>query len=152
MVAVLFALGLMAKPMLVTLPFVLLLLDVWPLGRVRLEHGQWPVWLKLAQEKLPLLVLAFASSLVTFLVQRQAGAVQNLGALTFGARLENALVSYAAYIGKMLWPARLAVFYPYEKILPASWVLGAVLLLAAVSIATIMMALRRPYLLVGWLW
>ena len=88
-----FALGLMAKPMLVTLPFVLLLLDIWPLRRVRLEPGQQQVWFRLAREKLPLLAMAIASSIVTVLVQRQGGAVSSLDALPLSVRAANAAVS-----------------------------------------------------------
>ncbi|OHE89167.1 MAG: hypothetical protein A3G75_16095, partial [Verrucomicrobia bacterium RIFCSPLOWO2_12_FULL_64_8] len=163
-VLLLFALGLMTKPMLVTLPFVLLLLDVWPLGRVSLKTGpgggsgwatlrdQRPVVLRLVREKLPLLALAVASSMVTFVVQERVGAIGELGARPWDLRLQNAMVSYVAYIGKMLWPAGLAAFYPYPRSLPAWQVVGSILGLIGVSVAVIRAARRCPYLPVGWLW
>lgn len=159
-----FALGLMAKPMVVTLPFVLLLLDVWPLGRVELgsESGsrsglappadRWLIGFRLMQEKLPLLALTLASSIATFLVQQRGGAVGGFEALPLAYRVENALVSYVVYIGKMLWPTRLALFYPYPRSLPEWWVLGSFLFLSAVSVLVIRAARRHPYLPVGWLW
>lgn len=124
------ALGLMAKPMLVMLPFVLLLLDVWPLRRVELggaargpkgsasHPNQLSIWLRLVREKLPLLALAAASSVLTYLAQQRTGAVSEPGALPFTVRLENALESYIAYIGKMLWPTQLSVFYTYPGVVP----------------------------------
>jgi Flp pilus assembly protein TadD len=169
LVLALFALGLMAKPMLVTLPFILLLLDVWPLGRTAASRTPAPVTepgrrpnartpppsslRSLVVEKLPLLALAAASSVVTFVVQQREGAVGGLGVLPLGARLANALVSYVAYIGKMLWPVRLAAFYPYPHTRPGALALGAALLgLVGVTLAVVRAARARPYLLVGWLW
>ena len=161
-VLLLFALGLMAKPMLVTLPFVLLLLDFWPLGRVALgpiaagrwapSRDQWATAVHLVWEKLPLLALTVASSIVTFVVQRRGGSVMGLDAIPLNLRAANALVSYVAYIGEMLWPARLAVFYPYARSLPGWWVAGAFLGLIGVSVAVIWAGLRHPYLPVGWFW
>lgn len=159
-----FALGLMAKPMLVTLPLVLLLLDVWPLGRLSLgagpagrlgsaaAHDPRSAGLRLVVEKIPLFALAAASSLVTFVVQQRGGSVAALSRLPFTSRMANALVSYVGYIGKTLWPARLAAFYPYPRTIAAWSVLGAALLLAAVSVLVIHAARQRPYLAVGWLW
>lgn len=138
----LFALGLMAKPMLVTLPFVLLLLDFWPLRRTPLP---------LLREKLPFFALAAASSIVTFLVQRNVGAVAELQTLPLQSRVANALVSYVAYIGDMLWPTRLAALYPYLP-LPVWKVAGASVALIAISILVFRAARRYPYLPVGWLW
>ncbi len=141
-VVVLFALGLMAKPMLVTLPFTLLLLDVWPLGRLPLR----------VREKLPLLALTIASSVITFVVQQQAGAVKELVELPIGRRAANALVAYVAYIGKALWPGGLAAIYPYPESI-ASWRVGAALaLLAAITALAFRARQRYPYVLVGWLW
>jgi tetratricopeptide (TPR) repeat protein len=147
-----FALGLMSKPMLVTLPFVLLLLDVWPLGRMDRSRNQRSVAMTLVREKLPLFALAIASSVVTFFVQRAGGAVARLDALPFSLRVANALVSYVAYIGKMLWPTKLAAFYPYPQSLSPALVLGAIVILIGVSVVVIRARLRYPYLLVGWLW
>jgi tetratricopeptide (TPR) repeat protein len=145
-VLVFFVAGLMSKPMLVTLPFVLLLLDYWPLERKSISFAQ------LAREKVPLLVVAIASSIVTFMVQRKGGAVGGLEAYPAVLRLGNALVSYVTYIGKMLWPARLAAFYPYPETLSGGKVLGAVVILIGISFFAIRSARKHPYLLVGWLW
>jgi tetratricopeptide (TPR) repeat protein len=144
LVLALFALGLMAKPMLVTLPLVLLVVDFWPLQR--------PFTRRLILEKLPLLALAAVSSVITLVVQRQSGAVKGLEALPLDRRLANAAVAYVAYVGKMLWPTGLAAIYPYPASLPAWRVAGAVSILAAVSIAALRTARSRPYLLAGWLW
>ncbi|MGP8245051.1 MAG: tetratricopeptide repeat protein [Bryobacteraceae bacterium] len=148
-VLLLFALGLMAKPMLVTLPLVMLLLDYWPLRRLALDRRD--AVLRLLLEKLPLLAVAAISSVITFVTQRGAGAVRDLTRLPLNLRVENAVVAYAAYIGKMLWPARLAALYPLTHWAPGV-VLGSGLLLVAVSVAVIWEAQRRPYLPVGWLW
>jgi len=138
-----FCLGLMAKPMVVTLPFVLLLLDVWPLRRP-LRSAPWV--------KIPLLGLAAAGAAVTYLVQRGSGAVREVGQFPLGLRVENAVVSYATYIVKMFWPARLAVFYPYPHELPVWEIALAALLLAGISIVVLRERRSRPYLAVGWLW
>lgn len=145
------ALGLMAKPMLVTLPFVLLLLDVWPLGRYRPGEGGGPV-LRLVAEKLPLFALAAASSIITFLVQREGGAVSGLELTPLGLRLANALVSSVLYIRNMFWPANLAVMYPMPASIPAWQWLGALLTLLAISYGVLRQATRRPWLAVGWFW
>lgn len=143
----LFALGLMAKPMLVTLPFLLLLLDYWPLCRI----AQRPLR-QLILEKLPLVAMALASSIVTFAVQQQAGAVKALDALPLNRRAANALLAYVVYIGQMFWPARLAAVYPYPRSLETWWVAAALVALIVVSIAAIRAARRHPYLPVGWFW
>ena len=161
--ALLMAMGLMTKPMLVTLPFALLLLDYWPLGRLSLptsrpagsKAGSSPLPRSvgfLLWEKVPLFALAGASSLVTFLVQRQGGAVSGLDALPLSLRLENALVTCVVYVGKMLWPARLAAFYPYPRAVPGWWVAGAALVLFGATVLVVRGARRYPYLPVGWLW
>ena len=137
-----FSLGLMAKPMIVTLPFVLLLLDVWPLRRSPLP------WL----EKLPLLALSAGASLVTFLAQRSSGAVAPLAGTPLALRMENALVSYLVYIGDMLWPAGLAVLYPLPRALPVLGVAAAGLALAGISLVVARQWRARPYLAVGWCW
>jgi tetratricopeptide (TPR) repeat protein len=137
-----FSLGLMAKPMIVTLPFVLLLLDVWPLRRSPLP------WL----EKLPLLALSAGASLVTFLAQRSSGAVAPLAGTPLALRMENALVSYLVYIGDMFWPASLAVLYPLPRALPVLGVAAAGLALAGISLVVARQWRARPYLAVGWCW
>ena len=144
---VVLALGLMAKPMLVTLPFVLLLLDLWPLARY--ERTTWYV---LAREKIPLIALALALSVVTFLAQQHAGAVQQLAGVPIGTRVANALVSYVRYIGKALWPARLGALYPFPASIDGLEVVGSVIALAAASIGAIASRTRRPYVTVGWFW
>jgi Flp pilus assembly protein TadD len=162
LVILLFALGLMAKPMLVTLPFVMLLVDYWPLRRMTLgadsqvqagllsQQGRRVV-MRLAREKLPLVGIAVISSIVTYVAQQRAGAVSVLARLPLWVRAENALVSYAAYIGKMLWPASLSALYPLSR--PAGVaVLGSALLLAVITAAVTRDGHRRPYLAVGWLW
>jgi len=156
LVAVSFALGLMCKPMLVTLPFVLLLLDWWPLRR----FGEGPFSPRtvyaLIREKIPLLVFSAASSLVAPLAQSRGGAMIPLWVNPLGLRVSNAIVSYVKYLGKMVWPASLAVFYPHPAItrmgLPMWQVAGAVLLLGGVTSFAIWQWKRRPYLAVGWLW
>jgi Flp pilus assembly protein TadD len=158
-----FGLGLMAKPMLVTLPFVLLLLDVWPLRRVDLGGGagrsglaalrrQGPGLLRLLREKLPLFALAAISSVVTLLAQRHEGAIFGLEGLPLGLRLANALASYLAYIGKMLWPVRLAAFYPIPTSTPIWQASLGALVLIGVTVLAIRAGRRRAYFLVGWLW
>jgi tetratricopeptide (TPR) repeat protein len=153
-VLVVFGLGLMAKPMLVTLPFVLLLLDQWPLGRFT-RGGAEPSRSLRARvvEKLPLFALAAASSAVTFLVQQAGGAVKTFDAYPLGVRVANAVVAYAGYLRMLAWPTGLAVFYPHpEDSLSALRVAGCAALLAGVSVAAWRLRPRHPYLLVGWLW
>src|SRR5580698_7883906 len=101
----------------------MLLLDFWPLGRLAPSHGSWNIR-DLVREKLPLLAPAVASSIVTFVVQRRGGAVMGLDIIPLNVRVANAVVSYAAYVAKMLWPDRLAVFYPYVQPIPGWWVAG----------------------------
>jgi tetratricopeptide (TPR) repeat protein len=159
-----FCLGLMAKPMLVTLPFVLLLLDYWPLARLSFKGGRAAaaaspppesgVALKrLVWEKAPLFGLAALFSLVAFYAQKEVGALWTGKTLPFTLRLANALVAYVSYLGKMFWPARLAVLYPYPgPNLPLWPAVAAGLGLAALSFLALRQARRHPYLLVGWLW
>jgi len=151
------ALGLMSKPTVVTLPFVLLLLDVWPKGR--LGDGSAPAAerlravARLALEKLPLFALSAVFSVVTFLAQRSGGTVAPLDALPVSLRIANALVSYASYLGKAFWPTRLAIFYPHaEASVPTGMAAAAAILLLAVTLVAWHERGRRPYLAVGWLW
>jgi tetratricopeptide (TPR) repeat protein len=136
----------------VTLPFVLLLLDVWPLQRLDLRGDWWTSARPLVREKLPLLALSVASSVITFVVQRQGGTVASGVRLPLMERLGNALIAYVAYIGKALWPMHLAAYYPYPRTLPTAWVLASALLLIAASVGAILVGRQRPYVLVGWLW
>ncbi len=191
-VVILFLLGLMAKPMLVTLPFLLLLLDFWPLGRLQ-PPGQagvsrepagrpatpgkrkskvarprraaapsveaslplalpWPRIRGFVLEKIPLFALSALFSVITFVTQHGEGSVSSLEAMPLGFRIANSLLSYARYMGKMIWPDHLAVFYPYPKVLPLWLVIGAALLLIGITWAAARSAGRFPWLIVGWLW
>ena len=146
-----FALGLMCKPMLVTLPCVLLLLDYWPLNRWGGSTASARV--ALVAEKLPFFALSAAASAVTLYAQRGGGTVASVEDFPWPVRLANALVAYCWYLGKAFVPARLAVFYPYFAESPPLWeCVSAAVLLAAVTAASAALARRRPYLLVGWLW
>ena len=148
-----FVLGLAAKPMLVTLPFVMLLLDVWPLRRLSLEGaGRLGALRGLLLEKAPLFAIAALWSVVTVAAQQRGGAVRTLEQLSLLARAANALVSWAGYVGMSLWPSGLAVYYPYDLAIPAWKVAGAGLFLAAVTGLSLWQARRRPWLAVGWFW
>lgn len=157
-------LGLMAKPMPVTLPFVLLLLDYWPLGRLR-----WPIQkvrhaseqqktsvaslqsslTRLIVEKIPLFVIVAVASVITFIVQQNAGAMPLAKNLPLNIRVANALVSYLSYIVKMFYPVHLAVFYPYPK---ALYLNRAVIFLVLISVFALLWIRQRPWMIVGWLW
>jgi Flp pilus assembly protein TadD len=172
LVAVLFALGLMAKPILVTLPFVLLLLDYWPLGRIALPiagnlAGGWggsctatpgatgqlsPQQMgRLLVEKLPLLALSGASCVATSVAQE--GALVRLDFLPLGVRAANALISYVTYVGQFFYPLGLAVFYPHHGDKLAGWaIVGALLLLSGICVAAVVWRRRCPYVFVGWYW
>ncbi len=152
LVAVLFALGLMTKPMLVTLPLVLLLLDVWPLRRLTFGVDPASVGRRLFYEKVPLLALAAASSVVTIIVQRQAGAVESLVRLPLIVRAANAVIAYGAYLHKLIWPARLAVLYPYPTEIDAVTVGVNLVVLAIVTAVAVRAWRNHPYLWVGWAW
>ncbi len=172
-----FVLGLMSKPMLVTLPFVLLLLDFWPLRRMkqaggriqnteasdtfhasrlpvqrRIANRKSQILLPLLREKVPFFALAVAASVVTYLVQRTGGAMTSLEVLPWQSRIAHALITYVRYLSFTLWPAQLAVLYPYSRhLLPAS-VAAAAFLLLALSGLFLLCARRQPFLIVGWLW
>lgn len=143
-VALLFGLGLMAKPMLVTLPLLLLLLDVWPLRR--------PLTRAVLIEKIPLFALAAASAVVTVIVQRRGGAVMRLDQVPLGLRLANVPLAYVHYIGKMFWPFHLVAMYPLPQSIDVLHVVWALGLLAAITGLVIYYRRPRPYLLVGWSW
>jgi protein O-mannosyl-transferase len=148
LVLLFFALGLMSKPMLVTLPFVLLLLDYWPLRRVAI---MWD-WVRLIREKIPLFVLTFLSSMVTFIVQEQGGAVGSLEKFAPGARVANALVAYVAYLGKTILPENLAAFYPHPGSWPEWRVAGAAVLFFGITVVALSLRQRATYIAMGWLW
>jgi hypothetical protein len=157
-----FALGLMSKPMLLTLPFVMLLLDYWPLGRFNtptlprfhapsLPHSTTPITL-LVWEKLPFLALSLASSVVTFWAQKTGGAVVSVQTMPLADRLANASVSYIAYLIKTFWPTKLAAFYPFAAELPGTEAILSTLVLIGLTVLAFATARRAPCLLVGWLW
>ena len=161
-----FSLGLMAKPMLVTLPFVLFLLDFWPLHRLG-PSARLPVTKpeksgksilprttlsSLLWEKVPFLALAATAGVLAYFTQDIGGAVRTLKGWPLNLRIANVLVSYVTYLAKAIWPYRLAVFYPYAQTIPLWQAAGAGLLLVAVSILVIRARSRCPYLAVGWLW
>lgn len=148
-VAAAFGLSLMCKPTFVTLPVLLLLLDYWPLARLTSVSS----WARIFIEKLPLALLSGASAVVTYLAQQRVGTMSGFEALPIGARVANAIVSYAAYLRKTVWPADLAAFYPYPTVLPGTLALTAACLsLAALTGLALTFRRRRPYLLFGWLW
>ena len=174
--SILFAAGLMSKPMLVTVPFVLLLLDYWPLNRhpavlrrdrpARQAEGsgsprricpsadqksEIQKWLALLAEKIPLFALSIGSCVVTFILQERS--VGSIAQLPFSWRVQNAIVSYVTYIWQMFWPANLAVFYPHPENHLALWrVVFAAAFLVAITLLVFALRRTRPYLLVGWLW
>jgi tetratricopeptide (TPR) repeat protein len=148
------ALALMSKPMAVSLPLVMLLLDFWPLGRWR--GGTFVDAVSSAKrlivEKIPFFVLALGSSIVTILAQTTGGAVRNLASISMGARLENALVSYARYLGKTVWPARLSVLYPHPGHWPAEVVAVSLAVVATGFLVVLVGARKCPFLFTGWFW
>ncbi|MCL6519685.1 MAG: tetratricopeptide repeat protein [Armatimonadetes bacterium] len=181
-VVILFALGLMSKPMLVTLPFVLLLMDYWPLGRTtfssnlglcvsggvygthkagNLANGRksgkgfvrFSENMNLLREKTPLFLMTLVSCVITFYAQKKQGSVQTFEFYPFGVRIANAFAAYSSYIRKTLWPNDLACFYPHPGRDLAMWkVLWGFIVLASISYFVWRLASRRPYLVVGWLW
>jgi Flp pilus assembly protein TadD len=151
-----YALGLMSKPMLVTLPIILLLLDYWPLGRTHwVPSGVGTITKRsagfLLREKLPFLALMIPASVVTYWAEQRGGSVILLDKLPIAARFANALISYVRYLGNTLWPVNLAVYYPYQ-----TWsfttVCGAAAVLAVVSWFVVWQVKRQPHLITGWLW
>jgi tetratricopeptide (TPR) repeat protein len=158
-VAFFYALGLMSKPMLVTLPFMLLLLDVWPLYRYAFQqpapHAGDKPGLSLFQlilEKIPLFFLAALSSAITFYAQQHGGAVKSLKLIPFSSRIANALASYAEYIAKTIFPFNLAFLYPHPITIPVWKVGGAILLLGWISFLAVYTIRTRPYFFTGWFW
>jgi len=151
----LFALGLMSKAMVITLPFVLLLLDYWPLGRIpggAAGSFRSAPLSKLIFEKLPLLALSAGSAVITMQAQQAGGAVRSTAQFSLEVRLENAIVAYAMYLWKMIWPSHLAPIYPHPGDSLAAWQVGAsAVLLLAVTVVALKFRARR-YLLTGWLW
>ncbi len=154
-IIIFFILGLLSKPMVVTLPFVLLLLDYWPLHRFRLggaeDHRHVPI-AGLIQEKIPLFLLSAISAGITFSVQQQGGAVESFDAIPFTERLANAFITYVTYIIKTLFPTKLAAFYPYPESFSGWKVFAAVMMIAVLTGLALWFIHRAPYVTVGWLW
>lgn len=147
LVLIAFGLALMSKPMVVTLPVVLLLLDVWPLDR----WSGGSRWTALVLEKVPLAVLALATSVATVIVQHRVGAMAGLQALPSTTRAANATIGYVAYLWKTIWPSHLAAFYPQFEI-SAARVAGALLVLVVITAAALYLRKAHPYVFVGWFW
>jgi len=176
-----FALGLMAKPILVTLPFVLLLLDYWPLGRLepktisrKTKHSslppknieaqpyhnsakqtiifKWSLVRPLLIEKIPFFLLTIFASIISYLSQNYAGAVKSFESFPLKARIANAFISYVAYMVKMVWPMNLAILYPHPIWWPSWQVLGSVVLLLVFTILFLKKAKNHRYFIVGWFW
>jgi tetratricopeptide (TPR) repeat protein len=154
-----FALGLTAKPMLVTLPFVLLLLDYWPLERIGAKQQKTQgqerqrTLYRLVYEKVPFIVLSTASSIITLVVQQRDQAVISLTSFPLKYRIANAVISYAEYAKKMFWPSRLAVFYPHPgENVSVLYLIMSVVVLLAVTILVIRLAANHRYLVTGWFW
>ena len=147
-----FALALMSKPMAVTLPFVLLLLDYWPLHRLQFPITNYQLLFRLIFEKVPFLVLSAVACILTINAQSQAHAVVSTAGLPIWPRIAHALLSYLHYLRAMFLPTHLAVYYPYETTIPTTELVAACLILALISILALRYARKLPYLLVGWLW
>ena len=164
LVIIFFCLGLMAKPMIITFPFVLLLLDFWPLKRFQFENhclsqcdGKTRCYFKgssrLILEKIPLFIPVVISCVLTFLAQQSQGAVKALGALPLTNRVANAFVSYVSYTVKAVWPSNLAVFYPHPgNTIPAWQIIAAVLIIAVANFLSIHSLKKYPYIAVGLFW
>ena len=151
-----FILGLMAKPMIVTLPFVLLLLDYWPLGRyhslTQRKHKAKNIFFGLVTEKIPFFIVSAIFSALTYTVHTMAGLVISFGALTLDLRLANALLSYLVYIKKMLWPFDLGIFYPHPGAIELKEIIPTALVLGLFTFIAIRFFRKCPYWVVGWFW
>jgi protein O-mannosyl-transferase len=174
---VFFALGLMSKPMVVTLPFTLLLLDIWPLQRIQFisirsrrreeaeltnraqnppphvgGYSSYRDLIPILLEKIPFFALTIVASIITFIMQKKGGAVSSLAGLSIASRIENSIISYVRYLGKTFWPDSLSILYPHPGGWPLWQVGAATLFLVGISALAIWLARRRPYFLVGWFW
>ncbi|MDM8517264.1 tetratricopeptide repeat protein [Desulfobacterales bacterium HSG16] len=162
-VLICFTLGLLSKPMLVTLPFVLILMDYWPLRRLRIsicelkiqnfsEQSSMLNLNSLILEKLPFFALTLVSCIVTFFAQKSGGAVVSMEVYSFNMRIANALASYVSYLYKTIWPYQLIVSYPHPGMLPLWKATLACLLLILISLLALRTVKNAPYFVVGWLW
>lgn len=164
LVIIFFILGLMSKPMIVTFPFVMLLMDFWPLKRLAslkpkstesllparefVKRSLLMLWL----EKLPLIALSFLASILVIITENKAGALNSLADLSIMERCANAIVSYVKYIAMMFWPTRLAFLYPHPATIPLGQIIGALTLIISITFIMIYAYQRKPYLFVGWFW
>lgn len=146
----LFALGLMSKPMLVTLPFTLILLDYWALGRF--ENWNVENLLPLVKEKLPFFALSIVSAIITIFAQSTSGAIQTIEKIPLSDRFINALVSYAKYVVMLFYPVNLGIWYPYESDFNILQIVGAAILVLGISAISVWQIHKRKYLFVGWFW
>lgn len=151
-----YALGLMSKPMIVTLPFVLLLIDIWPLNRIQ-NNDDSPSMRRqkirsILIEKIPFLLLTILSCIITIIAQKKGGAISGTDIFPLGIRLENAAISYIMYLKKTFWPLSLCIFYPHPQSIPLWKTAGALIILCTITIITYLKRKKQPYLAVGWLW
>lgn len=156
-----FSAGLMTKPMLVTLPLMLLLLDYWPFNRFDKTQtaiknptflGTCSSFLVLAKEKIPFFLMSVVSAVITMYCQSRGGSIVSLDKVPVALRFENALVAYIKYIGLMIWPHDLAILYPFPKSISLWQPIGAVVLLVLISLVVVRLRHRFPYLVTGWFW
>jgi len=149
-----FLMGLMSKPMLITLPFVLLLLDFWPFKRIQ-PYGIIPFFkqtISLFKEKIPFFALIPVISIVTYLFQQKGGAIHSLSVIPLAVRMKNIAVAYIHYLCKMIWPFNLSVIYPYPEYLSPLQVISSLFLLLMISLLAIYYSKKAPFVIVGWLW
>ena len=154
---ILFLAGLMSKPMVITLPIIMLLMDFWPLNRFRLEEGVGrgsirSIALNLVKEKIPFFGCSLLSGIVTIFAQHSGGAVIDIGDVSYLLRVENALTAYVKYICKTVWPQDLAVYYPIPSFIPTWQAIGSLFILLVISVAVLRVWRRYPYLPMGWFW
>lgn len=151
-VALCFLAGMMSKPMLMTLPVLLLLLDYWPLKRFDGVENRKKIYGLLIIEKIPLFLIAITISLVTFIAEQRFGAISGLEAIPLSARISNALISYVIYMGKMILPVNLAAYYPHPGAWPLGMSLGAGFLILVLTVVSVGRIRQNAYLAVGWFW
>ncbi|CAN5582505.1 tetratricopeptide repeat protein [soil metagenome] len=147
-----FACALMSKPMTVTTPVVLLLLDVWPLNRIALGRGFWRSLVQPIVEKIPLFVLSAGSAYITIHSTIVVKTFYYFSDVPLKQRLETSIISYARYLGKLVWPTHLSVFYPFPPEWPVAWVAGSCVLFVVLTAIVLLLSKKRPYLFVGWMW
>jgi hypothetical protein len=154
-----FTLGLLSKPMLVTVPFVLLLLDVWPLRRIKLDRTcEYPAIVKIIGEKTPFFALSACFCVITIISQKAGGAIRGLAGISIEQRVANAIISYVKYVGKIFWPTNLAVLYPYPlnrahvELHAIANILICLTVIIGISIFAVLLFRKAPQIAVGWFW